>query len=82
MIKVLMIKVGLKMGYIEKRSLGGEDSGGYYTPGYFFQLFRVLNVLHCLYNLKMSNLICVTSKALWQFINSCIYRIFKICSCK
>lgn len=57
------------MGYIERSRNGGDDSRGCCTPGYFFHLFRVLSVLHCLYNLKKSNLKCVTSKVLWQLVN-------------
>ena len=52
MIKVLMTELGLKMGYIERKMMSGEAGGGCDKPGYFFHLFKVLNVLHCLYNLE------------------------------
>lgn len=47
--KVLMTKVGLKMGYIKRKMMWGEDGGGFDKPGYFFHLFKMLNVLGIAY---------------------------------
>lgn len=75
MIKVLMTKVGLQMGYIfdknyiaRKVNRGRREHGMCCIPQYSIYLFKVLNVLRCLYNFKKSNLKCVTSQVVWQFV--------------